>query len=80
MELAWHRRLRPLNTCLLKYGHFSSSSFLPNFILLLTALTQIYLGLRFSKYGHKAEPIRGRRKNIYIFLSGSGVTNLLKEE
>ena len=55
-------------TCPLKAGHAGTTSLiihvLPNFIMLLDALTNTYLGLLKSKDGEKAETI----SNIIFFL------------
>ena len=57
-----HRPLsRNLYTCPLKAGHAGTASLishvLPNFIMLLDALRNTYLGSCKSKDGDKAEPI-----------------------
>ena len=50
------------NTCFLKAGHASTTSLishvLPNFIMLLDALTNTYFGSRQSTGGDKAEQIQ----------------------
>ena len=57
----------------LKVGHAGTtigiSHLLPNFILVLDALTNTYLGLRKSKDGDKAEPIIYFFKFKYVYFS-----------
>ena len=53
----------------LKAGHAGTASLishvLPNFLMLLDALTNTYLGSRRSRDGNKAEPIPKILKTIY---------------
>ena len=60
--MAWH-------TCPLKAGHAGTASLifhvLPNFIVLLDALTNTYLGLRKSKLSQ----LQKHRQNIFILIS-----------
>ena len=67
-----HSTLMALYTCPLKAGHAGTISLishkLSNFIMLLDALTNTYLGSHKSKNLDKAEAIPKILKNIYNFL------------
>ena len=73
-----HRPLMALYTCPLKAGRVGTTILifhvLTNFIMLLVAHTNTYLDSCNNKYGDRAAEISKIFKQIYIFLSGTGLT------
>ena len=67
-----HRPPRDCCTCPLKAGHTGTISLIshviPNFLMLVDALTNTYLGLHKSKDGDEADPIPFFFKYIIFFI------------